>query len=43
MLQNESKYKLAEEAIGEVKQFLCILYGSCVRFYNTVLRFELLE
>ena len=34
---------MAEEAIGEVKQFLCIMYGSCIRFYSTVLNNELLD
>jgi hypothetical protein len=36
-------FKVAEDAIGEVKQFLCILYGSCIRFYSTVLKNELLD
>lgn len=34
---------MAESAIAEVKQFLCIMYGSCVRFYNTVIGQAFLE
>ncbi len=31
-------YKSAAEAIGEVKQFLCILFGMTMRFYNAIIR-----
>ena len=29
--------------MAEVKQFLCLMYGSAIRFYNTVLSLEILE
>lgn len=28
------KYRSAQAALSEVKQFLCILYGACLRFYH---------
>jgi hypothetical protein len=34
---------MSEAAIIEVKQFLCVMYGCCVRFYNTVIKQEILE
>lgn len=36
-------YKSAQGALAEVKQFLCIMYGACLRFYNTVIRLSQLE
>ena len=32
-----------EDSIAQVKQFMYILYGSCVRFYSTVVEWEFLE
>jgi hypothetical protein len=32
-----------EFSLGYVKQFLYILYGSCVRFYSTVVEWEFLQ
>ena len=40
---NTVTYKTAQEALSEVKQFLCLLYGSAIRFYNTELSIEVLE
>lgn len=36
-------YKAAQEALGEVKQFLCMMYGTLIRFYNTIIKVEVLE
>ncbi|TNV73847.1 hypothetical protein FGO68_gene8005 [Halteria grandinella] len=36
-------HKSAQEAILEVKQFLCLMYGAIVRFYNTTLKLSVLE
>jgi len=35
--------EMAEDYLAQVKQFLYILYGSCVRFYSTVLDPDILE
>jgi hypothetical protein len=34
---------LAEDSIFEVNHFLSILYGTMVRFYNTVVRWQDLD
>ena len=36
----EALQELAEEAIFQLKTFLIILYGCCVRFYSTVVDWE---
>jgi hypothetical protein len=41
--QQRIKYKSAQEALGEVKQFLCLIYGALVRFYHSVVKLDLLE
>jgi hypothetical protein len=28
---------LVEQALNEIKEFISILYGTCIRFYNTLL------
>lgn len=30
-------YTLIEQALDEIKEFINILYGVCIRFYNTLL------
>jgi hypothetical protein len=30
-------YTLVEKALGEIKEFIAILFGSCLRFYSTLL------
>ena len=30
-------YTLVEQALNEIKEFISILYGTCIRFYNTLL------
>jgi hypothetical protein len=37
------KYKSAQSSIAEVKQFLCLVYGSLIRFYSSVIKLETLE
>lgn len=41
--KDQTFYKSAQEAIVEVKQFLCLMYGSIIRFYNTTIRLSVLE
>ena len=36
-------YTLIEKALDEVKEFVAILYGSCIRFYNTLILHQELE
>jgi hypothetical protein len=30
-------YTLIEQALDEVKEFINLMYGACIRFYNTLL------
>jgi hypothetical protein len=36
-------YKSAQEALAEVKQYLCIMYGTLIRFYSSIVKVEVLE
>ena len=29
--------------MGEIKQFLCMMYGTLIRFYNTVIKVDVIE
>lgn len=40
---NQVSYTLIEEALDEIKEFISIMYGSCNRFYNTLLVYSELE
>lgn len=35
-------FEFCEDSIAQVKQFMYILYGSCVRFYSTVVEWDFL-
>lgn len=39
----ETMLGYCEDCISDVKQFMYILYGTCVRFYNTVVEWSLLQ
>ncbi|CDW86425.1 UNKNOWN [Stylonychia lemnae] len=41
--EKEVKYKTAQGALAEVKQFLSLMYGICIRFYVTVIKLDILE
>lgn len=41
--KKQAVYPKAQTILNEVKQFICILYGSCVRFYNSVVKYNTLE
>ena len=34
---------MVEQALREVEQFLIIMYGCCVRFYSTVVDWEIIQ
>lgn len=36
-------FTLIEQALDEIKEFINILYGGCMRFYNTLLTHQELE
>lgn len=36
-------YKSANEALSEVKHFLCIIFGMCMRFYNSLISQRVLD
>ena len=36
-------HKSAQEALLEVKHFLCILYGTLIRFYQTIVKHNVLD
>ena len=40
---NQVSYTLVEQALDEIKGFISILYGSCMRFYSTLLVYSELE
>lgn len=40
---NQVSYTLVEKALDEIKEFINIMYGSCIRFYNTLLVLAELE
>jgi len=40
---NQVSYTLIEQALDEIKEFVNILYGACIRFYNTLLIHSELE
>jgi len=35
--------EFCEDSIAQVKQFMQIMYGSCVRFYSTVVEWDFLQ
>lgn len=39
----EALLLFCEDCLADVKQFMYILYGSCVRFYNTVVEWSFLH
>ena len=41
--QKEDTLDFCTYSISQVKQFMSILYGSCVRFYSTVVEWEFLQ
>jgi len=40
---HQVSYTLVEEALDEIKEFISIMYGACIRFYNTLLTYDELE
>lgn len=36
-------YTLIEQALDEIKEFINLMYGACIRFYNTLLTHAELE
>lgn len=36
-------FTLIEQALDEIKEFINIMYGGCMRFYNTLLTHQELE
>ena len=40
---NQVSYTLVEEALDEIKEFISIMYGATVRFYNTLLVYHELD
>ena len=42
-MQNNISYTMIEQALDEIKEFINIMYGSCIRFYNTLLTHTELE
>lgn len=40
---NQVSYTLVEEALDEIKEFISIMYGATVRFYNTLLVYNELD
>ena len=40
---HQVSYTLIEQALDEIKEFINILYGCCMRFYNTLLTYSELE
>ena len=40
---NQVSYTLIEEALDEIKEFISIMYGATVRFYNTLLVYHELD
>ena len=41
--ENQISYTLVEQALDEIKGFIYILYGTCMRFYSTLLIYSELE
>jgi hypothetical protein len=41
--ENQISYTLVEQALDEIKGFISILYGTCMRFYSTLLIYSELE
>ena len=39
----EVSYSLVEEALDEIKEFISIMYGATVRFYNTLMVYHELD
>jgi hypothetical protein len=33
---NTVSFTVIERALNEIKEFITILFGSCIRFYNTL-------
>lgn len=42
-VNSEELLELCQDSIAQVKQFMYILYGSCVRFYSTVVEWDFLQ
>jgi hypothetical protein len=43
LTRKEDLFDFCTYSISQVKQFMAILYGSCVRFYSTVVEWEFLQ
>jgi hypothetical protein len=42
-VNSEELLEFCQDSIAQVKQFMYILYGSCVRFYSTVVEWDFLQ
>ena len=40
---NAVSFTVIERALNEIKEFITILFGACIRFYNTLLLHQELE